>query len=49
MPNICPLEIRSELPAETSIVKRKEEVHSGGSRVAARNAETKTKLILDDE
>ena len=45
---LCPLEIRSEMPAETSVVRRKEEFHSRGSRVAARNAEIKTKLILDD-
>ena len=46
---LCPLEIRNEMPAETSVEQRKEEVHSRGSRIAERNAETKIKLVLDGE
>ena len=46
---LCPLEIRSGMPAERPVVQRRAEVCSRERRVAARNAETKTKLILDDE
>jgi len=46
---LCPLEIRSEIVEEAPVVQSKDEVHSKGSRVAARNAEIRTKLILDDE
>ena len=46
---LCSLEIRNEIPIETPVMEEKEEVHSRGSRAAARNTETKTKLLLDDE
>ena len=46
---LCPLEIRSEMSAETPVVQRKEEVCPRGRRDTARNAEAKIKLILDDE
>jgi len=38
---LCPLKIRRDMPAETPVVQRKEEVCSKGRRVAARIAETK--------
>ena len=46
---LCPLEIRSEVPTETPSMENKERVHSRERRTAAKNADAKTQLMLNDE
>ena len=46
---LCPLEIRSEMSAETPLMENKERVHSRERRTAAKNADAKTQPMLDDE
>ena len=46
---LCPLEIRSEMSAETPLMENKERVHSRERRTAPKNADATTQLMLDDE
>ena len=46
---LCPLEIRCEMSEETPSMENKDRVHSRERRAAAKNAEARTQLILEDE